>query len=273
MPELPEVQTVAACLDSRLRGAAVESVRLFRRDIVKGSPRSLQRTLLNKKLRRVRRHGKRIICEFDPDTELNFHLGMTGNLLVVRRDEPLLDHTHLRVRFAGRTDELRFRDPRRFGGVWLGNGRTPRGGRFSSVLGPDALEVRLPGFRRMLERRRQIKALLLDQQVIAGLGNIYCDESLFRARIHPLTSASELDPSQVSTLLRDIRSVLRQAIAAGGSSLRDYRNADGEPGWFRVRHRVYDREGEPCPRCRTAIEHTVVASRSTWFCPRCQPAR
>jgi formamidopyrimidine-DNA glycosylase len=273
MPELPEVQTVAARLDSRLRGAVVESVRLFRRDIVKGSARSLQRALPNKKLWRVRRHGKRIICELSPDTELNFHLGMTGNLLVVRRDAPLLDHTHLRVRFAGRSDELRFRDPRRFGGVWLGNGRPRHGGRFSNDLGPDALEVRLPDFRRMLERRRQIKALLLDQQIIAGLGNIYCDESLFRARIHPLTSASELDPSRVSTLLRSIRSVLRQAIAAGGSSLRDYRNADGEPGWFRVKHRVYDREGEPCQRCGMAIERVVVASRSTWFCPHCQPER
>jgi len=101
MPELPEVQTVAAHLDSRLRGAVVEAVRLFRRDIVKGSPRSLQRSLPSKTLRRVRRHGKRIIFELSPNTELNFHLGMTGNLLVVRRDAPLLDHTHLRVRFAG----------------------------------------------------------------------------------------------------------------------------------------------------------------------------
>jgi formamidopyrimidine-DNA glycosylase len=273
MPELPEVETVAARLDAGLRGAVVESVRLFRRDVVKGSPRALQRALVSKTLRRVRRHGKRIICELSPDTELNFHLGMTGNLLVARQDEPRLDHTHLRMRFAGRSDELRFRDPRRFGGVWIGNGRSRRGGRFSSVLGPDALEVRLPEFRRMLERRRQIKALLLDQQVIAGLGNIYCDESLFRARLHPLTSAAELEPAQVSGLLGSIRSVLRQAIAAGGSSLRDYRNADGEPGWFRIRHRVYDREGEPCRRCRTAIEHTVVASRSTWFCPHCQPER
>lgn len=273
MPELPEVQTVATHLDSRLRGAVVESVRLFRRDIVKGSPRSLQRALLSKTLRRVRRHGKRIICELAPDTELNFHLGMTGNILVVRRDAPLLDHTHLRVRFAGRLDELRFRDPRRFGGVWLGNGRGLCDGRFSSVLGPDALEVRLPEFRRMLERRRQIKALLLDQQVIAGLGNIYCDESLFRARIHPLTPASRLDPAEVSRLLRCIRSVLKQAIAAGGSSLRDYRNADGEPGWFQIRHRVYDREGEPCRRCGAVIERVAVASRSSWFCPHCQNER
>jgi formamidopyrimidine-DNA glycosylase len=273
MPELPEVETVVARLDARLRGAVVESVRLLRRDIVKGSPRSLHRALISKTLRRVRRHGKRIICELSPATELNFHLGMTGNLLVVHRDEPLLDHTHLRVGFVGRPEELRFRDPRRFGGVWLGNGSSRQVGRFSRTQGPDVLEVRLPEFRRILDRRRQIKALLLDQQVIAGLGNIYCDESLFRAGIHPLTAASDLNRAEVATLLRSIRAVLRQAIAAGGSSLRDYRNADGEPGWFQVRHRVYDREGEPCRRCRTPIERIVVASRSTWLCPRCQPTR
>ena len=110
----------------------------------------------------------------------------------------------------------------------------------------------------------------MDQESIAGLGNIYCDESLFRAGIHPLTPAAELDRGRVAALSRSIRSVLRQAIAAGGSSLRDYRNADGEPGWFRVRHRVYDREGEPCTKCRMPIERIVVASRSTHFCPRCQ---
>jgi formamidopyrimidine-DNA glycosylase len=112
----------------------------------------------------------------------------------------------------------------------------------------------------------------MDQQTLAGLGNIYCDESLFRARIHPLATASELEAGEAAMLLRSIRDVLRQAIAAGGSSLRDYRNADGEPGWFRIRHRVYDREGEPCRRCGAAIERMTVASRSTWFCPRCQPS-
>jgi formamidopyrimidine-DNA glycosylase len=272
MPELPEVETVASRLDARLRGAVVESVRLLRRDIVKAGPRSIARSLTHRTVRRVGRHGKRIIWELDPPgAELNVHLGMTGNLLLIDSGAPLADHTHLRMRFVGLDDELRFRDPRRFGGIWLTkNGQPPRSGRFSRPLGPDALAVRLPQFRELLTRRRQIKALLMDQGSIAGLGNIYCDESLFRAGIHPLTPAAELDRGRVAALSRSIRSVLRQAIAAGGSSLRDYRNADGEPGWFRVQHRVYDRKGEPCTSCRTPIERIVVASRSTHFCPRCQ---
>jgi len=273
VPELPEVETVASGLDARLRGAVVESVRLLRRDIVKTGPRSFGSVLVGKRVRRVRRHGKRIIWDLDPPgAELNVHLGMTGNLLLVVADAPLADHTHLRMRFTGRPDELRFRDPRRFGGMWITNGgRDARRGRFSRPLGPDALSIRLAQFRELLRRRRRIKALLMDQQSIAGMGNIYCDESLFRARIHPLTPASDLDPARVAALLRSMRSVLSRAIAAGGSSLRDYRDAVGEPGWFRLEHRVYDREGQPCPRCATPIERIVAASRSTHFCPRCQP--
>jgi len=274
MPELPEVQTVVARLDSRLRGAVVASVHLLRRDVVKHGPRSLHEALARRTVRRIRRHGKRIIWELDPATEFNVHLGMTGNLLLVPGGAPVGDHTHLRMRFAGIDDELRFRDPRRFGGVWLSeSGTTGQQGRFSKPLGPDALEIRLPEFRKLMRRNRQIKALLLDQQSIAGMGNIYCDESLYRARVHPLTSASTLSDVVVARLLRSIRAVLRAAIRAGGSSLRDYRDADGQQGWFQIRHRVYGREGLPCRRCGTKIRRVVVASRSTSFCPRCQRRR
>jgi formamidopyrimidine-DNA glycosylase len=276
MPELPEVQTVCARLDACLRDAMVERVRLLRADIIKSGARSLHRAMSGRRVRRVRRHGKRIIWEFDPPAELNFHLGMTGNLFLAARDAPLAAHTHLRISFCGRPEEVRFRDARRFGGVWLSGGRQleASSGRFSKAVGPDALTMRLPTFRSLLERQRQIKALLMDQRVLAGLGNIYCDESLFRARIHPLTPASALDAERVADLLRSVRGVLRSAIAAGGSSLRDYRNADGEPGLFHVRHRVYGREGEPCPNgCGARIRRIVVASRSTHFCPRCQPER
>jgi formamidopyrimidine-DNA glycosylase len=274
MPELPEVQTVVTRLDSRLRGAVVDSVRLLRRDVVKHGPRSLHQALAGRTVRRIRRHGKRIIWELEPAAEFNVHLGMTGNLLLVPVASPMGDHTHLRIRFAGLDDELRFRDPRRFGGVWLSEaGGAARGGRFSKPLGPDALELRLPEFRKLLQRNRQIKALLLDQQSIAGMGNIYCDESLHRARVHPLTSASALGGDDVARLLGSIRAVLRSAIRSGGSSLRDYRNADGQQGWFQIRHRVYGREGLPCGRCGAKIRRVVVASRSTSFCPRCQRRR
>ncbi|MDX1389250.1 MAG: bifunctional DNA-formamidopyrimidine glycosylase/DNA-(apurinic or apyrimidinic site) lyase [Acidobacteriota bacterium] len=274
MPELPEVQTVVSRLDARLRGAVVESVRLLRRDVVKHGPRALEDALVRKKVQQIRRHGKRIIWELDPDTVFNVHLGMTGNLVLVSATSPLAPHTHLRVRFAGIDDELRFRDARRFGGVWLSDGRGDgRDGRFSRPLGPDALAIRLPQFRELLGRDRQIKALLMDQQTIAGMGNIYCDESLHRSRIHPLSAASRLTDEEIQRLLGSIRNVLRSAIRAGGSSLRDYRNADDQEGWFQIRHRVYGREGRPCRRCGATVRRIVVSSRSTWFCPTCQKRR
>jgi formamidopyrimidine-DNA glycosylase len=246
----------------------VESVQLLRPEVVARGPRFLARILAHRTVRRVRRHGKRIIWELGPEprAELNFHLGMTGSLTLEPCGDPLADHVHLRMRFARRRKELRFRDPRRFGGVWLSDGEDSR------PLGPDALRIGLDDFRRLLGRKRQIKALLLDQRVLAGMGNIYCDESLFRARIHPRTRARDLGEARVAMLHRTMRRVLREAIAAGGSSVRDYRDADGRPGAFAARHRVYGRERERCPRrCGARIERIVAASRSTHLCPRCQP--
>jgi formamidopyrimidine-DNA glycosylase len=272
MPELPEVEIIALRLDAALRGAEVESVRLLRRDVVKRETVSLGRRLRGRKVAGVGRHGKRLLWSFTPEATMAVHLGMTGNLLLSRRSDPLPDHTHVVIRFRGISREVRFRDPRRFGGIWLEEPSSHlRSGRFSSSLGPDALSLRIGEFRRILRRRRRIKALLLDQSAVAGLGNIYCDEALHLSRVHPLESAAELGDERVRKLLGAIRKVLREAIANGGSSLRDYRDADGSPGEYQVRHRVYGREGEPCRRCRAPIERILAASRSTHFCPRCQP--
>jgi len=274
MPELPEVHTVVTRLDGALRGAVVESVELFRNDVVKrGRPQTV-RAIAGRTVLDVVRHGKRIEWRLAPHGSLYVHLGMTGNLLLEPCDAPIFPHTHIRIRFRDFDREVRFRDPRRFGGVWTDDARSGRaGGRFSTDLGPDALSVRLPGFRTALARRREVKALLLDQGVVAGLGNIYADESLHRARIHPRRLGASLAGHEVAELLAAIRTVLRAAIRAGGSSLRDYRNADGEPGWFQIRHRVYGRAGEPCRRCGTAIVSEVVAARTTHYCPRCQSVR
>ncbi len=140
-------------------------------------------------------------------------------------------------------------------------------------LGPEPLEIRLPRFVTLLNRRRQIKALLMDQRMIAGLGNIYCDEALHRAGIHPLAQAADLAHEQVRALLRAIRDVLRSAIQFDGSTILDYRGADGRPGGFQTRHRVYGQEGKPCRRCRTPILRIQAAGRSTHFCLTCQPER
>ena len=273
MPELPEVQTIISRLDPVVARRRVAGFRLLRRDIVKHGPADLARRLKGKAITAVERHGKRIIIRFSGGERLNVHLGMTGSLHLAPAGSPTAKHTHLRIRLQDLDAELRFRDPRRFGGIWLEHGGQRGSGRFSAPLGPDALRIRLPEFRALASRRRQIKQLLLDQEAIAGLGNIYTDEALFLAGIHPRKMAAGISRRKVALLLDSIRKVLRASIAAGGSSIQDYVNADGEPGWYQLKHRVYGREGKPCPRCRAKIRRETVGSRSTHFCPRCQRER
>ncbi len=302
MPELPEVQTIVTTLQP-LVGRCVGSVRVLRGDIVRGEPVEFGKFAKGRKIRAIRRQAKRIIFDLGGERRIQFHLGMTGQLTVCKRSHPLQKHTHLRIGIAGTNDELRFRDVRRFGGVWLLNGaqgsdqgaagfslressntqsarRTGRSRRLKPAapwesrglgpLGPDALEIKLRAFRQLLQRDRQIKALLLDQTAIGGLGNIYVDESLYKARIHPLTRAAELGGEQVKKLHGTMRRTLHSAIRAGGSTISDYRTPNGERGWFQTRHQVYCREGQPCRRCQAPIERIQAAGRSSHVCPNCQ---
>ncbi len=279
MPELPEVETIVRGLAGRLRGLEVEAVHLARSDVLHGSPTVFCAALRRRRVARVWRVAKQIRLTLagpgrrDAGT-LVFHLGMSGRLLLVAGGRPVEPHTHLRLVFRGGT-ELRFVDPRRFGGVWfLAPGRSDDRtwlGRNLPQVGQDALRMPLKAFRELLRRRRQIKALLLDQRPMAGLGNIYCDEALHRAGIHPLRRACTLNDDEVRRLHAAIRRVLQAAVRAGGSSIGDYRAADGSLGRFQLRHRVYGREGRPCPRCRTAIVRIAAAGRSSYLCSRCQP--
>jgi formamidopyrimidine-DNA glycosylase len=210
-----------------------------------------------------------VILRLAPTGQLIVRLGMTGRLQVQRANEPVEKHTHLRIAIDDERCELRFHDPRRFGGIqYVANGTGN-----DATLGVEPLEVSKFEFRALLRRRRQIKALLMDQSAIAGLGNIYCDESLFAARIHPLTLADTLSNEKVDRLWAAIRATLRRAISYKGSTLMDYRDASGEHGGFQLRHRVYQREGEPCRKCGTAIKRIIAAGRSTFFCLKCQGRR
>lgn len=275
MPELPEVETVARGVARLVTGRTIESVVLLRADIAHGIARPCDKLLRGRKIDRVSRQAKHIRIDLAGGLTFIVHLGMTGRLSVSPRELPPPKHTHLRIRFAGHADELRFCDPRRFGGVWLIDDKPSQAadwiGRRLPPVGADPLSLAPASWSRLMARPRQIKALLLDQQPISGVGNIYCDESLHRAGIHPLSRAGDLPSVAVRRLYRELRRVLREAIAAGGSSVSDYRDAAGEPGWFQIRHRVYGREGQPCKRCRTPIEKLVVAGRGTHLCPRCQP--
>ena len=184
----------------------------------------------------------------------------------MRGKEPTLAHTHLTLDLDESNTQLRFCDPRRFGGVfWLGKSD------FAEGMGPEPLSIRPRQLAQLLSRTtRAIKNALLDQSVVAGLGNIYVDESLFAATIHPLIPADQLSLEQITRLNRAIKSTLRRALRHRGSTLRDYRDADGLPGGFQKLHRVYAREGKPCRACKTAIERIVLGGRSTHFCPVCQ---
>ncbi|UCD28623.1 MAG: bifunctional DNA-formamidopyrimidine glycosylase/DNA-(apurinic or apyrimidinic site) lyase [Planctomycetota bacterium] len=275
MPELPEVETVVRGLARRITGFRIASVRLSRKDILFGHNLPINKVLSRRRIQRVNRQGKQIHFILGSDLSLIVHLGMTGRLFVADRDDPKDPHTHLRIQFVRRQTELRFCDPRRFGGLWLIDGAAHQKrkwiGRKLPALGPDALDISLRNFRKLLRRNRQIKGLLLDQQLIAGVGNIYCDESLHRVGIHPLTRACDLDDSTVRRLHQKLRQVLAEAIRDRGSSVSDYRTADKNRGKFQRRHRVYKRAGQPCKRCHNLIERILVSGRGTHICPKCQP--
>ncbi len=275
MPELPEAQTIATQLDRCLRGVRLGKVNLRLRKILRGNPGTLRNALPGRTVTAVARRGKRIVVSLYPEATLVIGLGMTGQLMVADVDAPRDRHVHLRISLDGNATasrELRFRDVRRFGSVWLTQGRTDAPPAGLADLGPEPLEITAREFDHVLSRRRQIKALLMDQQTIAGMGNIYCDESLYAAGIHPLTCAADLDQPKRRALLRAIRRILRQAIRHGGSTLRDYVDADGTEGQFQTLHRVYGRTDEPCRKCGTPIERIIAAGRSTHLCPACQPS-
>jgi formamidopyrimidine-DNA glycosylase len=262
MPELPEVETVVRTVAPRLVGRESRRARFISRLVLLGNARTTAGRLRGRRVEAVRRHGKFIVVELDGGLTLTIHLGMTGSLLWNGEPGP-----HARAVFELDAGRLVYDDPRQFGRIELGPSLPARAAR----LGPDALEITVREFAvRLAARRGRIKPLLLDQKLLRGLGNIYADEALFRARIHPLTEAARLGPARVARLHRAIQEVLSAAVAAGGSSVSDYVDADGRAGLFQVQHQVYGREGQPCARCGSAIRRIVVAQRGTHYCPRCQ---
>jgi formamidopyrimidine-DNA glycosylase len=282
VPELPEIAHLKRTLEPLLRRAVVRRVSLVRPDVLRNIDhpehrgRIARRTLLHgQRIANLLRHGKELALLSDSGRILCVHLGMTGSLRVCPAGRALrpTDHVHCiwTIR-GGRGDgRLVFRDPRRFGGLWAFADFAALHETRWSRLGPDALTV---GARtlwaRLARTRRAVKAALLDQKVLAGIGNIYADESLFGAGIHPMTPACTLAPPRAGRLAREIRGVLRRAIAAGGSTIRDYRDGRGEAGGFSPLHRVYGRGGLPCLQCRATLRSMRVSQRTTVYCPRCQ---
>lgn len=273
MPELPEVETIARSLAPRLRGRAIAAIELLHRPLLRRGGREGLEAMRGRRVLGVRRRGKMLLVECEGGRTLVFHLKMTGQFLFAREGEPRDRHTRLVVRFEDGRDELRFRDVRKFGFLLCLAGAPESACGELASLGPEPLEVGLAEFAAVLGARQgRIKALLLDQTRIAGIGNIYADETLFDARVHPETPASSLGAAAAERLYRSMRKVLAAAVEAGGSTLADdgYRDADGNAGDFQFAHKVYGREGEPCAACGAPIRMTRVAGRSSHFCPRCQ---
>jgi formamidopyrimidine-DNA glycosylase len=283
MPELPEVETVAKGVNDRVRGEQIVSAWLSSKPQTFKTPAGeMEQLLSGRRIERVRRVGKHIVfdlCADDqiPQVQWVVHLGMTGQLLVCAPGVALPAHTHAILRLdSGR--ELRFVDPRRFGRLAIfpvddvsRDGKDEkRAGGFQGP-GREPLEISLPEFLRLFRGRRlAIKAALLNQKLLHGVGNIYADESLFRAGIRPTRMAGRLRKLELERLHIAVQSVLREAIALGGSSVSNYVDADGSQGFFQFEHRVYMRTGEPCLTCGTPIRRIVVAGRGTHYCPRCQ---
>jgi formamidopyrimidine-DNA glycosylase len=278
MPELPEVETVVRGLRASLPGRTILDVRLGKTDFI-DDPVALGEQLPGSRILGVTRLGKFIAIDLVPGgvasdaaerLYLVVHLGMTGQLMTRLAGDPVLPHTHV---FSSLDDgrELRYTDVRRFGRMLL----VPESkiAVFRERLGAEPLEITLKEFcARFGSRGARVKALLLDQGILRGVGNIYADESLFRARIHPARIARKLTQVQLAALHQSVRKILTDAIRLRGSSVSDYVDSDGNRGEFQFRHRVYQREGKPCVRCGEKIRRVIVAGRSSHFCPRCQPA-
>jgi formamidopyrimidine-DNA glycosylase len=298
MPELPEVETIARGLSKRVSGDTIESVWLGSKpEPLKSPAAEIAATLEGTKILNVHRVGKHIVFDLER-TNLNktcgggrlarqskgqkrrslkkgekaeqnpaqaqwiVHLGMTGRMLVSNPEDEIEKHTHAIAKLAS-GKELRFVDPRRFGRLSVTHG--------FAAPGSEPLDVTLEEFVKLFHgRKTPIKSALLNQKLLSGVGNIYADESLFRAGIRPRRRASSLSKEDLRRLYLSLKEVLKEAIALGGSTVSDYVDSDGEEGFFQLQHRVYGREGEQCLVCKTPIKRVVIAGRSSHYCPKCQ---
>jgi len=271
MPELPEVETIVRSLRSRLSGRKIEAIRVLFPPLLRNGRLSGLKKFEGTRLIGLRRRGKMILIDYQNGFSLLLHLKMTGQLLFCQKTAALDKHTRLVISFQSTARELRFRDVRKFGFIRCLKTAEAAAAPELKNLGPEPLGLDLQSFRRLLDGRRgRLKSRLINQTFLAGIGNIYADEILFESKLHPASDIVHLRPGQIKRLWQSIQFILDKAIAARGTSVRDFRDGDGLEGSFQARLRVYGREGQPCLRCGGKIVRLRLAGRSSHICPRCQ---
>lgn len=271
MPELPEVETIVRCLRPHLVGLEIEAVRVFFPPLIRNEDKSVLGELEGARVCGLRRRGKMILLDCHNGFSLLFHLKMTGQLLFSSTETPLDKHVRLIISFQASAQELRFRDVRKFGFVRLLRTEEIMEAPEIRLVGPEPINLDWPSFLRCIQGRRgRLKSLLINQRIIAGIGNIYGDEILFQARLHPADDLSRLQPTDLKRLRKMIPFILQKAISGRGTSIRDFRDGDGLEGGYQSHLRVYGRESEPCFRCGAKIRRLRLSGRSSFFCPRCQ---
>jgi formamidopyrimidine-DNA glycosylase len=270
VPELPEVETTRLGLTPHLQGQRIRTAVVRNRNLRWPVPRKLPELVAGRRIKRLLRRSKYLLVDCS-GAWLIFHLGMSGSLRVVRADTPAGAHDHFDL-VLETGSALRLHDPRRFGAVLWEPGEPSRH-KLLRALAPEPLDSAFNAnwlFDRTRGRKAPIKSLLMDNHLVCGVGNIYANESLFRAGIHPARAAGRISQPRYAKLVDEIRSTLRAAIQAGGSSLRDFVHADGSPGYFQQHYLVYGRQGERCERCGHTIRTVRIGQRSAFYCPRCQ---
>ena len=271
MPELPEVETTRRGLEPHLVGQRIDSITVRERRLRWPVPRQLNKQASGSKIRAVERRGKYLLIDCGGKGWIIIHLGMSGRLRVLPQTTPHARHDHIDIVLSSGM-LVRFTDPRRFGAL-LWTNKHPAQHALLRSLGPEPLEDCFDAewlHARTRGRSVAIKLALMNSNLVAGVGNIYANEALFRARINPRTKAGRLSLQRCASLVTAIRETLRDAIAAGGSSLRDFFDTDGSPGHFQQQYMVYARQGEPCKQCGTVIRGVRLGQRSSFYCTRCQ---
>lgn len=270
MPELPEVETTLRGLQPHVEGQKIQQIIIRHPTLRWPIPLNIKQTLKDQVVKQISRRGKYLLFETGKGT-LILHLGMSGSLRVLTQKIPAKKHDHIDIIFFNNIT-IRLTDPRRFGACLFTN-KDPREHALLKNLGPEPLDKLFHGkylYQSSLKRKVAIKAFIMDSKVVVGVGNIYATEALFAARIHPLQAAGQMTLEQSNKLVKEIKKILRAAIQAGGTTLKDFLKSDGKPGYFKFHLKAYGRAGLPCVRCKAILEEIRLGQRSSVFCSKCQ---